>query len=355
MSRYLAYRAGPFALERIATRGFSMADVRTLIAPATGPKWLVAVGFDRALLREGVLGRGESVLLAGASAGAWRALAFASPDALAAHERLFEQYVEMVFTTQDSPERISAAYRELLQRVVPSAHIAHALAHPNFRLALHAVRVKGWTGSSRGTVQKAALGAAAVGHALLQASAGLFFEPTLFASEATPRAWLDRHALPAALTAENLHEVALASGSVPIYMEPIAIGRDDEAGVRRLYLDGGLSDYHLRRRLGDAQQLALLFSHQRRIVPTWFDKYLPWRMPSHEATNNLLLVYPTEEFFALLPDGQVPSRDDFMRFVARPRERIQRWRAAAALSERLGDQFLEDLAHDRIARWVQPL
>src|SRR3954451_23337400 len=139
MSRYLAYRAGPFALERIATRGFSMADVRTLIAPATGPKWLVAVGFDRALLREGVLGRSESVLLAGASAGAWRALAFASPDALTAHERLFEQYVEMVFTTQDSPERISAAYRELLQRVVPSAHIAHALAHPNFRLALHAV------------------------------------------------------------------------------------------------------------------------------------------------------------------------------------------------------------------------
>ena len=75
---------------------------------------------------------------------------------------------------------------------------------------------------------------AAVGHALLQASTGLFFEPTLFASETTPRAWLDRSVTHAALTVDNLHAVALASGSVPLYMEPIAIDLRAERGARDL-------------------------------------------------------------------------------------------------------------------------
>jgi hypothetical protein len=347
MSRFLAYRAGPSALSRIASHGFSLADVRTLVAPATGPKWLVAAGFDRALLRDGALGRDQPVLLAGASAGAWRALALCSPEPAAAHERLFEQYVNMVFTAQHSPEQISAAYRELLLRVLPHAHVEHALAHPRFRLALHAVRVKGWLRAG-GVAQKAALGAAALAHALSEPSARLWLEPTLFAAQATPPEWLDPNAACARLAADNLHSVALASGSVPMYMTPIAI-----AGSH--YLDGGLSDYHIRRRLGDPQRIALLFSHQRRIVPAWFDKYLPWRAPARAATDNLLLVHPTPEFLALLPDGQVPSREDFTRFVSRPAERIHRWRSAAAASDRLGEQFLDDIAHNRIAELVRPL
>jgi hypothetical protein len=212
------------------------------------------------------------------------------------------------------------------------------------------VRVKGWAGA-RGAAQKLALGVAAATHAFAP-DAGLFLEPTLFSGANVPREWLaqagTRHAQ---LTADNLHAVALASGSVPMYMAPVALAAD----AAERYLDGGLSDYHVRRSLGDASGIALLFSHQRRIVPAWFDKYFPWHAPSRAVTDNLLLVYPSAAFFELLPDRQVPSREDFTRFLSRPAERIARWRRAAAASEALGEQFMDDLASGRIGQLVQPL
>jgi hypothetical protein len=352
VTSYLEYRAGPAALERIRARGFAPELIRTLIAPATGPKWLVAVGFDRALIEQRMLQHGAPVLLAGASAGAWRALALASPDPLAAHERLLHAYMSKVFTTRHTPAQISAEYRALLQLVLPHGHTAQVLAHPQFRLALHAVRVKGWLATG-GAPQRIALGAAALGHALAPGARSLFFEPTLFTTDSTPDAWVAHSgSRRAALTVENLHDVALASGSVPMYMEPIAIhGR----ALAARYLDGGLSDYHVSQRLGARDGLALLFSHDRRIVPAWFDKYLPWRAPAKPATDNLLLVHPSAEFIARLPGGAVPSREDFTRYVDRPQERIRRWRAAVDESRRLGEQFIDDLERGRVPDLVQPL
>lgn len=352
MTRYLEYRAGGAALARIRAHGFARESVRTFVAPATGPKWLVAAGFDRALLHHRFFEHGAPVLLAGASAGAWRALAIASPDPLAAHARLLQEYMAKVFTARDTPAQISAQYRALLQRVLPRDHVPHVLGHPHFQLALHAVRVKGWVRAG-GVTQRLGLAAAAVGHTLAPGSRALFFEPTLFTTGAIPEHWIAHTASRRAqLTADNLHDVALASGSVPMYMEPISIGgRAPDAR----YLDGGLSDYHVRQRLGEGAELALLFSHDRRVIPSWFDKYLPWRAPARHATDNLLLVHPSAEFLARLPGGAVPSREDFTRFVQQPAERIRRWQIAALESERLGEQFVADLEHGRVAELVQPL
>lgn len=352
MTRWLEYRAGRAALQRIRAQGFSPAAVGTFVAPAAGPKWLVAAGFDRALIRERLLERGGPVLLAGSSAGAWRSLAFASPEPLRAHATLLEEYVGKVFTERDTPEGIGAAYRESLRRVVPDAHAAHVLAHTHYRLAIHATRAKGWI-AARGVAQKLGLSAAVLGNALAPRSQALFFGRTLFVSEAAPAAWF-AHARSerTALTADNLLAVALASGSVPMYMAHVAIpGRDAMHG----YLDGGLTDYHLSQRLGDPDALALLFSHTRRIIPNWFDKYLPHRAPSAHVTDNLLLVYPSREFVQRLPDGRVPDREDFTKFMRAPEERIRRWRAAVAESERLGDQFSEDVSSGRVPELVRAL
>ena len=352
MTRWLEYRAGKAALRRIRAEGFSPAAVGTFVAPAAGPKWLVAAGFDRALLRERLLERGGPVLLAGSSAGAWRSLAFASPEPLRAHDTLLEEYVGKVFTVRDTPERIGEAYRESLRRVIPEGHAAHVLAHPRYRLAIHATRAKGWI-ATNGAVQKLGLGAAVLGNALSPRSQRLFFGRTLFVSEVAPAAWF-AHARSerAPLTADNLLAVALASGSVPMYMAQVAIpGRDAMHG----YLDGGLTDYHLSQRLGDPDNLALLFSHTRRIIPNWFDKYLPHRTPSAHVTDNVLLVHPSREFVRRLPDGRVPDREDFTKFVRAPEERIRRWRAAVAESERLGDQFLDDVSGGRLAELVLAL
>jgi hypothetical protein len=42
-------------------------------------------------------------------------------------------------------------------------------------------------------------------------------------------------------------------------------------------------------------------------------------------------------------------------FVDDPELRIRRWRQAAAASDRLGEQLLDDIEHDRIPDLVEPM
>src|SRR5262245_17543855 len=98
--RELCYRAGPQALAHVREHGLS-GQVRVFVLPATGPKWLIAYGFDRALVEGKVLQGPRPTLLAGASAGAWRALSLASLDSRRMHERLLAGYCEQVFDGSD--------------------------------------------------------------------------------------------------------------------------------------------------------------------------------------------------------------------------------------------------------------
>jgi hypothetical protein len=73
MKRFLLYRAGYQALDLIRQEGLKPERIAVYAGPAGGPKWFVSVGFDRALMRTRFLqNHSRRVLLAGASAGAWR-------------------------------------------------------------------------------------------------------------------------------------------------------------------------------------------------------------------------------------------------------------------------------------------
>ena len=88
---FLRYRAGERAFRRIREEGFRPESIRAVLAPASGPKWLVLAGLDRALMGSGFAAKAAKaagVLLAGSSAGAWRALALASRDPLKTHADL---------------------------------------------------------------------------------------------------------------------------------------------------------------------------------------------------------------------------------------------------------------------------
>ena len=52
----ICIRAGKRAYEIIQDGGFHFDRVTTYFAPATGPRWLVASGFDLTLLTKGLLG-----------------------------------------------------------------------------------------------------------------------------------------------------------------------------------------------------------------------------------------------------------------------------------------------------------
>lgn len=370
----LHYRAGPRALRYLKASGLSPEGMRALIAPATGPKWLALAGFDRALLQAGFFtARERPARLIGASAGAWRTAALACPDPLRAHRALAEGYIGQRFTRSDSGAQISQAYVRMLAELLPDAHVAHALAHPDLRLSVVTARARGPLGSDLRALQAPSMLAAAAAHMLSRRAQPLCFERSVFhsqldhAAEGAPGQpadgqpagdcppalladWRARH-LP--LTAGNMRSALMASGTVPVYMAPV---RDLPDAPPGRYIDGGLTDYHVHeatRTGGDG--IVLLLLHQRRIVPGWFDKFAPWRRTRADACEDLLQVFPDPSWVAALPGGQVPTRDDFITFLADPEERIRRWQTVVQHSEQLGQQLLSDLQAGRIPDLTQPL
>lgn len=353
----LHYRAGPQALARIRAHAFRPTDLQALILPATGPRWLLSSGFDRALLEHGWFNQANHhVLLLGASAGAWRALALASRDPARTYAALLEGYCSKHFTFADDPRTISQSYADLLSQVFTQADVEHALSHPSLDLAIIAARTRGLDRIAARWMEHAVLGSAALLNFASTRAAQLLFERTIFHARAGRAS-----AHPAAaslrgarhpLTADNFHAAALASGTVPLYMQPVTNIASATPGA---YLDGGLSDYHLNQTLELQNGVALLFLHQANVIPAWLDQFVPWRKAQPSMFSNVLLAYPSPEFVRTLPGGAVPSRDDFKTFVNDPQQRFARWRGAVSMSAALGEAFLEDIETGALARRVQAI
>lgn len=356
MTAYLAYKAGPQVLSLIRDEGLDPRRVRVFAAPAGGPKWLVCVGFDRAVIRSRLLTTGSGrVLLAGSSAGAWRCLSMACSNALEAHERLRIAYSRNTFTTRDTPRSISEALRRNVADFLADSDIPHILHNPSYDLALHVVRSRGPAASRNRFIEGSALIAAATLNILTPLAMDLFYQRAVFFSGASvPSFLLDSfRGVSWRLTAENIRMVALATGSLPYIIAGV---RDIAGASPGVYRDGGLIDYQLNQDYLPAEgAITLFFHYQERIIPGWFDKRLSWRKPSRDSLDRVLQVYPTQAFIDLLPDKRVPDRTDFAHFVDSPKERIRRWDEVSELSAILGNEFLEAMESGKIRHLVQPL
>jgi hypothetical protein len=353
----LHYRAGPQALRILRQRGLTPGELSALLLPAIGPKWLVLVGLDRALLAHGFLHQGtRRLLLFGASIGSWRALALAARDPQRTHAALVDAYCSQRFTHADTPAVISAAYRRLIENVYSQDDLCHALQHPRMDIAIATARARGLFGHEHRLLQGTAISAAALLNVCSRHAQRLFFERVIFASTAgagAPHPGLrDLEGTRAPLCADNVRDVALASGSVPLYMQRVSNLAHAPLGH---YLDGGFSDYHINQRVKADEGINLLLLHQPRIVPSWLDKFAPWRRAPAQTLTHTLLVHPSAEFVRSLPGSAVPTRDDFTRFVAEPERRIARWHAVVTQSAELGARLIEDARSGAIASAVQPL
>jgi hypothetical protein len=353
---YLEYRAGQEILETIRDEGLTPKKIGVFWGPAGGPKWFVSVGFDRAMMRSGFLQTGHrKVLLVGSSAGAWRCIAMTCANPLEAHEKLRIAYSRNVFTRQDTPQTISDALRSNVNAFIADKDIPFILQNERFDLAFHVVRAKGLAGSDN--KRSEGLGLLAAGFLNIFTPRGMdgLFERCVFHNSDRPPRFAQEgfrgSAIP--LTPENVRDAALATGSLPYIIAGV---KDISGGPPGIYRDGGLIDYQLNQDYKSPDgTLTLFFHHQERIVPGWLDKPLTWRRPPTGALDRVLQVFPSEAFVELLPGGRIPDRTDFTTFVDDPQERIRRWDEASELSERLGEQFLEDTASGRIRRLVQPM
>ncbi|MEO5677267.1 MAG: hypothetical protein ABIQ84_06940, partial [Usitatibacter sp.] len=91
-----------------------------------------------------------------------------------------------------------------------------------------------------------------------------------------------------------------------------------------------------------------------RIVPGWLDKGMPWRRARGQWLDNVIVVAPSREYLATLPNGKLPDRGDFARYAGGDARRMEAWRTAIAESDRLAEAFME-FARKPDLRRVLPL
>ena len=145
----------------------------------------------------------------------------------------------------------------------------------------------------------------------------------------------------------------MASGAIPLVVAGV---KNIFGAPRGVYRDGGLIDYHLTHQFAaDEDDLVLFFHHQERIIPGWLDKKLKKRRPNDKILENTVMVFPTQGFIDRLPDGKVPDRDDFARYVDDSSKRIQNWQKAVELSAGLGEDFLELVQSGRLKDVVEKM
>ncbi len=351
MTRLLRYRAGPAAMRTLKEHGLTADRIGALVGPASGPKWLVLSGLDHALIDLDLLGsESRRSLLVGSSAGGWRILALASSDPRATLHGLTAGYVHQVFTREDTPITVSRAYREMFEELFSESDIEHVLNHPRFDVALHVVRCRGWKSKGRAAQWPRLIGAAAA-QCVSKRGSQLFFERILLHSRPGTDHPIDGRCLP--LDRRNFFDAAMATGTVPLYMDPIRDLGDASPGP---YMDGGLVDYHLNQRYVADDQSVVIFPHYReRIAPGWFDKHLPFRRPSTEMLDNVLQIFPSRTFVDRLPGGTLPDRQDFTTFVDDSSQRIRRWQEAVRLSQELGAELRDDVESGRLVDLLEPI
>ncbi len=350
----LCIKAGNGAFEVIRDGGFSLDLIRTYVGPAVGPRWLAASGFDLKLLDSGMLAKSKPVLLAGASAGAWRFAAWLQPEPVKSYRMLMDAYIAQSYSRFDNPGTIMNSLGRIINAYIDTDALPFVLTNKKFRLSIITARARHLNKSGLIWVQKLGLLLAMVGNAVSSSLLHKFFERVVFYYAPLPPRFCLRgdfkgKAIP--LNVTNFKDALIASGAIPLLVAGI---RNIYGAPNGVYRDGGLFDYHLNQEYAHKKEdLTLLFHHQDRIVPGWFDKKLKSRVASQPMLENLVMVHPSEEFVKKLPNGKVPDREDFITYADHPEERMENWRKAVQMCEPLGEQFLELVASGKIREVVQ--
>ncbi len=353
----LVVRAGARAIQRLRTEGFHPDLFGTLVGASGGAKWLVLRHLDAALIDRVILSRSTPLDLLGSSIGSFRHACFAQSDPHAALARFATAYVEQAYegTVQPPQRSISEKSDRILELVLGRDGAEEICSHPLLRSHLVAARLRNDRGLDRGLRFQFQLALGAAQNLLSRRTLGHSFDRILFHSsgaiadpEQTSLRFDDFVTHIHALTPERVRHALLASGSIPLLMEGVRTTPD----VPGMLFDGGIIDYHFDFSFQRREGLVLFAHFFDRIVPGWFDKPLPWRRPTQESLDDVVMIAPSKQFVATLPGGKVPDRNDFLEFSTE--QRIERWRGIVERCRVLGEDFGELIDAKRLVDVIEP-
>ena len=353
INRPLRFRAGPGALEMIRKHGFEPALIGAIAGASGGAKWLVLSQLDRVIAQRILPLLEAPVHLIGSSIGSWRFCCYAQDDPLAAIGRFENAYLEQRYSERPDVAEISGRSREILGTVLGTEGAGQIVEHPVLRLHVVTVRARLTAASEVRPVLAASLLLAATANVLSRQSLGLFFSRSLFCDPRDLPPCFDVKGFPLELnelTAGNLMESVLASGAIPLVLNGIS---DIPGAPAGMYRDGGIIDYHLDLPTSPADKLTLYPHFFDRLVPGWFDKKLRWRRHASANLDRTLLISPSAEFIASLPNGKVPDRKDFGTMAPELRRKV--WRSVVAACEALAEDLSAVLDSDSLPDRLEPL
>ena len=318
-----------------------------------GAKWLALSQLDRAILASVVPQLQGPVHLIGSSIGSWRFACYAQNDPVAAIDRFEEAYLEQSYSEKPDIHEITAKSREILAFVLGRTGVAEILENPVFRTHVMAVRARHIMASENRAILGFGLVTAALLNALSRSTLGWSFERALFYDQRDVPPFFNVTGFPlqrVQLTEKNLQDAIVATGSIPLVLSGVA---DIEGARPGIYRDGGVIDYHLDLPHSADERLTLFPHFYGRIVPGWFDKKLKWRRPQAGNVDRTILISPSDDFVARLPNGKIPDRSDFTSYT--PAERVRIWKQCVAECRALADEFLEVMEKDQLAARLEPL
>ena len=349
----LIFSAGPSAYRELRENGFTTSRIGTLAGASGGAKWLVLSQLDRVIARRVLPILQEPVHTIATSIGAWRMACFGQANPLAAIDRFEEAYLSQTYSEKPDREEITARTAEILDYVLGANGVQEILTNPLLRTHIMTVRCRGPLATENRLGLAVGLMSVASLNMVSRKVLGTFFERVLFSDSRDSHPFDSLQGFPlheVPLSAVNLKDVILATGSIPLVLSGI---RDIDGAPRGMYRDGGVIDYHLDFPHSAPPKLALYLHFYNFLKPGWFDKRLSWREAGVENTDRTILISPSPEFVARLPNAKIPDRSDFTTYS--PRERERAWRDTVDACRELADELEDVLENDRLAERLRPL
>ncbi len=330
--------AGPTALKKIQSDGMKPEFFNVMAGASGGPKWFTLFGLDCYLFGEFFAHRTAPIHTIGSSAGSWRMACFAQKNPVDAINRLAKYYSHETYSAKPSAEEISDKACYMLDKVLDENGIKEIVENNIIQSHFIVAKTKGLNSFDNKLLQMTGLIKAATANAFSRKTLNHHFNRFVFHTKNNTfsDSFFKLNDLPTEylpLNSNNLNQVLMASGSIPIVLKGV---KDIPGAPQGIYRDGGIIDYHLDLNFS-SDQLVLYPHFFPSIKPGWFDKGLKKRNASIDNYHNVVMITPSQSHVNSLPYQKISDRKDFQ--VLDEKTRIDYWQKVLDASHFMADDF----------------
>ena len=340
--------AGRRAIEEIQQQGLQPERIKLMVGASGGPKWLMLSRLDQYLCEHFFPKSKQPISLIGSSIGSWRMANYAQIDPLASFKEFEAIYLNQRYSEKLAPSEISKFVDYVLGQLFSGDRAKGIVTNSLRKLHVVAVRNRKLLNGKSTLAQGLGLLSAATGNLFSSKLVEAMYPRVIISQNGSSDPY---HFEPEIihLTADNLPQALVASGAIPMVMEPTKI----EGGKDRWHWDGGIVDYHFPGPFNVDDGLVFYPHFFPKIVPGWFDKALPWKKAQSKNYENVVMVTPSQSLIDDLPYGKIPDRNDFTKLTDEEREGY--WHIVLEKTMSMVEEFHNALQKDGARSFVKPI